>query len=854
MADNKLSLIVSFIGQDKLSGALRNIIGLGKTGDQALKGLFQEARGLKNEMKSLDSEIEKAAGNVTPLIDRQRELAEQLARVNGQIDRQKRLNAFDADTRRIAQRGSDLRGKGAENVLEGAAMATPFVLATKGAMDFSSGMVDIQQKANLTNIETDRMANSILLAARAAHQLPEELRSGVDVLAGFGMDPRQAAQMIAPIGRTATAYKAEIADLSASSFANFNNLKISVLDTANALDIMAAGGKAGAFEIKDMARYFPGLTAQAQALGQSGLGAVSDLTAALQIARRATGTSEEAATNVQNLLAKINSKGTITAFQKNFGVDLPAALKRAYREGKTPMEAIAEITRQATGGDLSKISFAFEDMQAQSAVRALILNMKDYQAIRAQIAQSGGTIDADFTVREARDGAVNLASLMGSIQALGITVGTKLLPLLTPVIQHLTAGAEAIAAWAQANPALAQTVVSVAAAFVAGKVALGGLQFAFGSVLQTVATARTVFSTVSGLFSGFGSIASALPLLLSPVGLAIMAVVAVVAGAAYLIYRNWSGISGFFKSHWTQIRNVFLGAMVIFTPMVAAVVFVAVQIYRHWDQIKAATMSMVHTVAGVVGPFLRPFRAIIGFLGGIVGQFFSFGANIIGGLIRGIVSMTGSVLKAIINLAGQIGAKFAASLGIHSPSRVFMGLGGHIAAGLTLGIEKGAGGPVKAMARMAASVAGAGAVSIAAPAMALAAEPTLAPASAPLRGRLPAMLGSLALPPISVTNALPGMPDISAGGVLKMPALPQQPSAIAPLPTGMPTIQLPRPAEVSRPAAAPRPVASERQAQPITINIHQQPGEDGEALAQRVMKLLERAQGSTRRRRMEDDF
>jgi hypothetical protein len=88
---------------------------------------------------------------------------------------------------------------------------------------------------------------------------------------------------------------------------------------------------------------------------------VADLTAALEIARRGAG-SEEAATNIANLLAKINSPTVTRAFAKNFGVDLPAALKAAYAQGKTPMEALAAITQKATGGDLSKLGLVVEDI------------------------------------------------------------------------------------------------------------------------------------------------------------------------------------------------------------------------------------------------------------------------------------------------------------------------------------------------------------------------------------------------------------------------------------------------------------------------------------------------------------
>ncbi|MFD2578794.1 phage tail tape measure protein [Novosphingobium colocasiae] len=195
-------------------------------------------------------------------------------------------------------------------------------------------MVDIQQKAELSDRATAQMANNIIAAAAAARQLPEDMRAGVDVLSGFGLDPRKAALMIAPIGRLGTAFKVDLSDGAAAAYANLNNLKVPITQTSAALDVMAAAGNAGAFEVKDMARHFPSLTAQMQALGQKGVPAVADLSAALQIARRGAGDADEAANNVQNLLSKINSPGTIAAFKKNFGVDLPNALKRAYAEGK----------------------------------------------------------------------------------------------------------------------------------------------------------------------------------------------------------------------------------------------------------------------------------------------------------------------------------------------------------------------------------------------------------------------------------------------------------------------------------------------------------------------------------------
>jgi TP901 family phage tail tape measure protein len=612
MSDARLNLVVQFLPIDKLSGALKNIVGLGRSGDQALKGLRREARDLGTQLKAAQAATAAGVGNITRLIEEERRLERQIAETNQQIERQKRLNTIDGKVGRMQARGAELQGAGTQNMLAGAGMLTPFIAAGAEAMRFSSGMVDIQQKAELTNQETAQMARNILNMANAAHQLPEDMRAAVDVLAGFGLDPRQAVAMVGPIGRLGTAFKVELADGAAAAYANLNNLKVPIADTTRALDIMAAGGKAGAFEIKDMARYFPGMTAQMQALGQSGLGAVSDLTAALQIARRGAGTSEEAATNVQNLLAKINSPAVIRAFQKNFGVDLPAALRQAYAKGKTPMEALAEITRRATGGDLSKLGFVIEDQQAQSALRTLILNMDDYRKMREQIARGGGTVDAAFRQRELQDASVAWAGFKGQLQALAITLGTTLLPVATRFFGYLNTGIGAVNRWAQANPRAAQSLISLAAGLAVARVGFGALQFAFGSILGPAATAwgwfmkfkeiggiagvlakiAPIFGAIrtAALFMAQGVMRAGLMMLANPMVAAIVLIVVAVGAAAYLIWKHWDKIKIAFARGremlgqvWQWVKDKIIRFPLLFGPLG----LVAKYVIQHWDDIKA---------------------------------------------------------------------------------------------------------------------------------------------------------------------------------------------------------------------------------------------------------------------------
>lgn len=684
--NNKLSLLVNFVGVDKMSGALRNIVGLGNRGSTSLRALAGDSRKLTRDLRGVQRELARGSGNVTELVNRERQLEQQLARTNGQIDRQQRLAGINADRMAMLRRASELKSKGQENVLGGIAMAAPLIYATKAAADFSSGMVDIQQKADLSNRETDAMANNIIRLAAAARQLPEDMRAGVDVLSGFGLDPRKAAMMIAPIGRLGTAFKVDLSDGAAAAYANLNNLKVPINQTAAALDVMAAAGNAGAFEVKDMARWFPSLTAQAQALGQKGVGAVADLSAALQIARRGAGDANAAANNVQNLLGKINSPATIRAFQKNFGVDLPNALKKAYAQGKTPLEAIAEITKKATGGDMSKLGFAFEDMQAQGALRSLIQDLDDYRKMRDSIANSSGTVDKAFNQRTVQDATVKWRAMMGQLQATALVLGAKLLPVAAQFMDTASGIAMAVANWAQAHPQLASYLAQGAAALISFKIGLGVTQYALGSILGPFATVLSFFRKVDGI-SKFG----ALMVRLGPM----------VGSAASGLARGF----GLMRSAGMLLAQGLAraGAMMLANPIILIIAAIAVAvgvaaylIYTHWDKIKATFWGAVDAVKQT--------------LQGLPGWLRNIGSMMMQGLLLAINPM--ALAGKLLEVARNGITAFKNYFGIKSPSRLFMQMGGHLTDGLAIGIDRNRHAPSRAIGRMATGVMAAGSMSL----------------------------------------------------------------------------------------------------------------------------------------------
>ncbi|KQM79403.1 phage tail tape measure protein [Sphingomonas sp. Leaf22] len=649
----------------------------------------QQLQDLRTRLREAGIDTRNLGRHDADLRDRSRDLTRTLEEQGRELERltnrQQRFGAARDRFNRTMGTAGNVAGAGMGMLATAGAMAVPIVAGVKAAQEFESKMTDIGQKANLSRAAASQMGVELLKAGRAANQLPDAMQAGVDTLAGFGLDPRQAAVMMRPIGRAATAYKAEIADLAAASYALHDNLKVPLADTQKMIDAMAAAGKAGAFEIADMAQHVPGLAAAYQGLGQKGVAAGTDLAAALQIARKGAGDSATAAGNLGNVLQKITSPTTVKAFEK-MGVDLPAALKRMYAEGKTPIEAIAELTNKTLKGDLSRMGYLFEDAQVQAGLRPLIQNINEYRRIREEAGKAGGTTDRDFAERM-RDSAEASKQLKVNASTLAIQLGTVLLPTVNDLLGKAAAMSGRLGDWAQRHPTLTKAVALLAV----GLTALLG-----AGALLTLG-----YAALMGPMALFGALSTATGIAMMPligIVLGVVAAVALLAYGAYQIYNNWDVIAGWFGGLWGRIKAFFNSGI----ANIAATIL-------NWTPL---------------GLFYQAFAGVMSWFGiTMPAKFSDFGRMLITGLIRGITGMLGALKSTIVNAAGNAAAWFKQKLGIRSPSRVFAGFGGFMMQGLERGIDRGSGGPLDRITRLSRELGGAMALGAATPALAAGAGP-----------------------------------------------------------------------------------------------------------------------------------
>ena len=656
MARNSLNLLINFSekGLARLGSGMKNLVGLGKSGASSFRDLKREANAFERELKDVRSQIDGASGNITELSNREKQLERSLEGANDELRKQGKLYEASKDAQTMRRRGADLRGRGRDNMIGGAAMLAPLAIAAKAGADFSSQMVDIQQKANLSDAATAKMRNNIIDAARASAQMPDEIAASVESLAGLGMDPQQAAKLALPMGRFMTAYKAQGADTAASLYAGIETLNIPLSQSQKFLDMMAEGGNQGAFEVKDMAAAMPGLTAQMKKLGQEGQSAGAELVAMLQIVRSSTGSSAEAATSASDLLSKLTAPATMNAFKKA-GIDAFGAIESGLKNNISPLETMIALTRKATGGDDKKLGMFFADKEANRAMTALMQNYDKFGQMKKDIAAADGVTDQAFDQRMANDQHAQMRQLGSAGAGLILAVAPVLTPALTGLANAITPVATAVADWARENPELAKTVLMTVAGFGAARVVLGGLQFAFGGVLGPMSKGYELWKKYRTL----GSVAETFPKLATGVRL---------LGGAFRFMLGPVGLA------------------------ITLLVLVGIAVYKNWDKIKAA------------------FTAGMTFLTGLRDRFLAIGKGMISGLVSGITSAPGRVWNALKSIVMNGITNVKKLLGINSPSRLFMGFGGNLSEGMAIGIDRKRSDAFTSARRLATGVAGAAAL------------------------------------------------------------------------------------------------------------------------------------------------
>jgi len=466
---------------------------------------------------------------------------------------------------RAAEQRKAVRDEAKGQILGTVGMAVSVAAPVKASMDFEHHLRAIGNIADLSGKQVLELGQSVQHTGVDVNQTSDAMLDAYNVLLGKGLDPGRATAVLAPIGKTATASQASVEDLSTTTFSLLDNLKLSENEIPKAMDMLAQAGKEGSFELKDMARYFPQLTAQAATLGLKGTEAVATLGASLQVAMQGAGAPEEAATNLRNFLQKATAPDTVKNFAK-LGINLEASLKKAMAKGKNPLEYLLDLIQKVTKGDKFKVGALFGDMQVQNFLAPMMQHMEEYREIKTKSLGASGVVDRDFANMMAT-GTERVKHAGIELKRLGVTLGTTLLPVVGLVADKLGVFLSTVNTLAQAHPKLTAAIIATTVGLVGFKVAV--LAAKFGGTLLfdglgLLTGAFNLFSPVilrtnkallaskaASLGAAVGARTLNVALLANPIGLVAVGI----AAGAFLIWKYWGPIKSFFKGLWDGLSE-----------------------------------------------------------------------------------------------------------------------------------------------------------------------------------------------------------------------------------------------------------------------------------------------------------
>ncbi|EJB7357019.1 phage tail tape measure protein [Salmonella enterica] len=516
--------------------------------------------------------------------------------------------------------------------------------------EFQGNMVDMAAKGGMDNTARDALSLNIRDWSLDFNQDQKDLQSAAATMIEGGVSALQDLSRYMPdIAKAATASRDSAQSWTQAALATRDKLNIAPDDFRFAQNMLYSVAKSGGGSVAEQTQWINAFAGKTDAQGKKG---IAELTATMQIAMKNAPDAGAAAANFDHFLKSTFSKETDSWFARQ-GVDLQGSLLEHQQNGIGVTEAMTHIVQMplekmnpqildtfrqtmkiedlsARGNALQTMTEKFNlgamfgDAQTRDFLAPMLANMAEYRQLKASAMQAAGQhfINDDFAAKMTSPGEQTKA-LQLSLNDLWLTVGMELMPAIGELAQSITPLVRQFSAWLRENPALG-----------GGSRALSVLK-SFGNGAKSL-----TMLLGNGLIKGLRLVGQTFiwlgrALLMNPVGLTITAI----AGAAYLLYRYWEPISGFFAGVWERIKTAFDGGIAGVTRLIL-----------DWSPL---------------GLFYRAFASVMDWFGiELPASFSEFGGNILDSLINGILNALPFLNGAIEKIKALIPDWAKSALGI----------------------------------------------------------------------------------------------------------------------------------------------------------------------------------------------
>ncbi|MFZ7130576.1 phage tail tape measure protein [Avibacterium avium] len=546
-----------------------------------------ELRRLRQKLKESGIDVKRLGTNeiitknkireTTKEIEKQRKALERLNKTKQDNERyKKKVQFLKSGSDRLANLGQKSMVTGAAGIGLLAKPTTEFASAEKAAINLKVAMMDKNGEVSKDYEKINQLATNLGnklpgTTADFKELMTMLIRQGVSteaILGGtgeaaaylsvqLGMAPAAAAEFAAKMQdatRTTEANMMDLMDIIQKGFyagVDPTNMLGAYKNLGSAMDLIKMKGIEGAKAFAPFVAMFD----------QAGMDGSSQGNAMRKVLQKSMDTQK-----IQKALIGLRKEGL-----------LPKNFKLNFTNGKGEFGGFDNLFKQ-----LDKLKGLNSEARL-AVIKDIFGDDAEVNQVLSVLIEKGKAGYEEFAEKMERQAALRkrvdeqLASLAniwdaasGTFTNLLVEIGTTFAPQLKALAEQFGQLSEQLISWVKANPELVGSIAKVIAICGAAMIVIGSLSTLFSYTLYPIARLglflwKIVPAIISVVKLLGGTLLSAITLVgksLFLMGKFLLAnpiflVIGLIAGAAYLIYKNWEPISNFFKEIWDDVERIF---------------------------------------------------------------------------------------------------------------------------------------------------------------------------------------------------------------------------------------------------------------------------------------------------------
>lgn len=575
------------------------------------------------------------------------------------------------------------------NAAKSAAVGFTLMQPIREAVQFESVMSDVRKVVDFDSPDQFKeMSNDILELSK---RLPMSAEGIAKIVAAGGQsgiareDLMSFAESAAKMGVAFDITADQAGDMMAKWRTAFKMNQGDVVELADKINYLGNTTAASAPLISDVVtRVGP--------LGEVG-GVASGEIAALGASMIGSGVqSEVAATGIKNLILGMTAgegatKSQAAAFA-TLGLNATDMASKMQTDAKG---AIIEVLQALKGLDKDKQAAVLSDLfgkESIGAIAPLLSNLEGLQANFAKVSdksQYAGSMQKEFEAQTATT-ANQLILLKNAATATATSIGSALLPSITPLLQRVSQIAVGFSTWVSKNQELASSILGIALGMAAGatginvaiagyhkgfqafmrvKDAIGFVQKGIGKALPVLRNfgsflGNGLLKSVKLAVTGFKLLTSGIRaatafLMANPILLVIMAI----AVAAYLIISNWDTVKTYLMNFWNGIQTYWASFVIWVTDKWNAV---AEFVVSAWNMVSEAVSNAGSTIMSLMGDAASWCISLWNRVSEFLSSVWDTAVNAVSGFVSNIYDLIGSAVQWCIDKWNSLKEIFSAPI------------------------------------------------------------------------------------------------------------------------------------------------------------------------------------------------